>query len=53
MEYSTHVRDLELRVKELAAELASFRTDVQPHPSYGPDETPGETPGETNETEGT
>ena len=27
-EYSTHVRDLELRVKELAAELASFRAGV-------------------------
>lgn len=29
-EYSTHVRDLELRVKELAAELASLRAGVQP-----------------------
>jgi hypothetical protein len=39
IEYSTHVRDLELRVKELAAELASFRTGVQPLPALGPDET--------------
>ena len=29
-EYSAQVRDLELRVKELAAELASFRVGAQP-----------------------
>jgi hypothetical protein len=39
IEYSSHVKDLEQRVKELAAELASFRTGVQPHPAVGPDET--------------
>jgi len=39
IEYSTHVRDLELRVKELAAELASFRSGVQPHHANEPDET--------------
>jgi len=39
IEYSGHVRELELRVKELAAELASFRTvDRLPH-ANGPDET--------------
>jgi hypothetical protein len=38
IEYSGHVRDLELRVKELAAELASFRTgDRLPH-ANGPGE---------------
>jgi hypothetical protein len=36
-EYSTHVRELEQRVKELAAELASFRAGVQPHFVEGPD----------------
>lgn len=57
-EYSTHVRDLELRVKELAAELASLRTDVQPHHAEGAHEIPDETtsqsssqnPNPTNET---
>jgi hypothetical protein len=39
IEYSSHVKDLELRVKELAAELASFRSDVQPRPANGPEET--------------
>ena len=39
IEYSTHVKDLELSVKELAAELESFRTGVQPHHANGPDET--------------
>jgi len=37
IEYSTHVRDLELRVKELAAELASFRVGVRPQVVEGPD----------------
>jgi hypothetical protein len=45
IEYSTHVKDLELRVRELAAELQSFRTDVQPHHATGHDE-----PHETAET---
>jgi hypothetical protein len=36
-EYSTQVRDLELRVKELAAELASFRVGVRPQVVEGPD----------------
>ena len=31
IEYSGHVKDLELRVKELAAELESFRTSGRPH----------------------
>jgi hypothetical protein len=31
IEYSGHVKDLELRVKELAAELESFRTSDRPH----------------------
>lgn len=38
-EYSSHVKDLELRVKELAAELASFRTGAQPQPANAFDET--------------
>lgn len=38
IEYSAHVRDLELRVKELAAELESFRTGDRPHHDRGPDE---------------
>jgi phage shock protein A len=29
VEYSTHVKNLEQRVKDLAAELASFRTSAQ------------------------
>lgn len=29
IEYSTHVRDLEQRIKELAAELASFRAGTR------------------------
>jgi hypothetical protein len=36
-EYSAHVSDLELRVKELAAELASFRVGAQPQSVAGPD----------------
>jgi hypothetical protein len=36
-EYSTHVRDLELRVTELAAEHASFRVGIQPKNVEGPD----------------
>ncbi len=36
-EYSTHVRNLEQRVKELAAELASFRAGVRPQVVEGPD----------------
>jgi len=36
-EYSAHVRDLELRVKELAAELASFRAAEQPESAEGSD----------------
>jgi hypothetical protein len=39
IEYSAHVKDLELRVKELAAELESFRTGVQPLHANGPDES--------------
>ena len=39
IEYSTHVKDLELRVKELAEELASFKTGDRPHHANGPDET--------------
>jgi hypothetical protein len=39
IEYSAHVKDLELRVKELAAELESFRTKDRPHHANGPDET--------------
>ena len=39
IKYSAHVNDLELRVKELAAELESFRTGVQPHHANAPDET--------------
>jgi len=31
IEYSGHVKDLEQRVKELAAELESFRTRDRPH----------------------
>ena len=38
IEYSAHVRDLELRVKQLAAELESFRTGDRPHQANGPDE---------------
>lgn len=37
IKYSAHVNDLELRVKELAAELESFRTGVQPHHANAPD----------------
>jgi hypothetical protein len=36
-EYSTHVKDLELTVKELAAELASLRAGVRPQVVMGPD----------------
>ncbi len=36
-EYSAHVSDLELRVKELAAELASFRVGAQPQRVAGSD----------------
>ena len=36
-EYSTHVRDLEQRVKELGSELASFRAGVRPQVVEGPD----------------
>jgi hypothetical protein len=39
IEYSAHVRDLEMRVSELAAELESFRTGDRPHHANGPDET--------------
>ena len=39
IEYSAHVKDLELRVKELAAELESFRTGDRSHHANGPDET--------------
>jgi hypothetical protein len=42
IEYSAHVKELELRVRELAAELESFRTGVQPHHPSEPDAT-GET----------
>lgn len=35
IEYSAHVRDLELRVRELAAELESFRTGDRPRPANG------------------
>jgi len=38
-EYSAHVKELELRVKQLAAELDSFRTGDRPHHANGPDET--------------
>ncbi len=36
-EYSEQMSDLELRVKELAAELASFRVGAQPQSAAGPD----------------
>jgi hypothetical protein len=36
-EYSTQVRDVERRVKELAAELASFRAGVRAQVVEGPD----------------
>jgi hypothetical protein len=36
IEYSGHVKDLELRVKELAAELESFRTRDRPHHADDP-----------------
>jgi len=39
IEYSAHVKELELRVRELAAELESFRTGVQPHHASEPDES--------------
>ena len=39
-EYSAHVKDLELRVSDLAAELESFRTGGRPHRATGPNETP-------------
>jgi hypothetical protein len=38
IEYSGHVRDLELRVKELASELESFRISDRLHHANGPDE---------------
>ena len=36
-EYSAQVKDLEMRIKELAAELASFRVGAQPQSIAGPD----------------
>jgi hypothetical protein len=39
IEYSGHVRDLEMRVKELASQLASFRTGDRHHYANRPDET--------------
>jgi hypothetical protein len=38
-EYSAHVKELELRVKQLAAELESLRTSDRSHRANGPDET--------------
>ena len=35
-EYSAQVKDLETRIKELAAELASFRAGAQPQSVAGP-----------------
>ncbi len=39
IEYSAHVRDLEMRVKELAVELESFRTGDRSRHANGPEET--------------